>query len=70
MTVHCSAAAGLATMAGSALLGGVLLAMIEGVGIMITRFTSDQFRPVGPGEMTDPAVLGQPNALGEQPGYQ
>lgn len=51
-------------MAGSALLGGVLLAMIEGVGIMITRFTSEQFKPVGPGEMNDPGVLGPPPPLG------
>ena len=25
--------------------------MIEGVGILITRFTADQFRQFGPGEM-------------------
>ncbi|XP_018008939.1 mitochondrial import inner membrane translocase subunit Tim17-B [Hyalella azteca] len=59
-----SARAGLGAMAGSALLGGVLLAMIEGMGIMITRFTSEQFKPVGPGEMNDPGVLGPPPALG------
>lgn len=35
-------------MLGSAVIGGVLLAMIEGVGIMFTRFTSDQFRPLSP----------------------
>lgn len=55
-----SARAGVGAMAGSALLGGVLLAMIEGVGIMITRMTSDQFKPVGLGEISDPGVLGPP----------
>ena len=34
-------------MAGSAVVGGVLLALIEGVGIMITRMTADQFNQVG-----------------------
>lgn len=34
---------GYASMAGSALVGGVLLALIEGVGVMITRFTASQF---------------------------
>ncbi|XP_017890677.1 mitochondrial import inner membrane translocase subunit Tim17-B-like [Ceratina calcarata] len=36
---------GLPAMAGSALIGGLLLAMIEGVGIFMTRFSADQFRP-------------------------
>ncbi|CDW53186.1 mitochondrial import inner membrane translocase s ubunit tim17 b-like protein [Trichuris trichiura] len=36
---------GVGTMIGSAIMGGVILAMIEGVGIFITRFTADQFRP-------------------------
>jgi len=31
-------------MAGSALIGGVLLALIEGVGIAITKFSAAQFR--------------------------
>ena len=30
-------------MAGSAIVGGVLLALIEGVGILITRYTAPQF---------------------------
>jgi len=34
---------GPATMAGSALLGGVLLGLIEGVGILITKLSADQF---------------------------
>ena len=32
-------------MARSAAVGGILLALIEGVGIMITRMTAEQFKP-------------------------
>ena len=32
-------------MARSAVVGGILLALIEGVGIMITRMTAEQFKP-------------------------
>lgn len=47
-------------MAGSALIGGVLLALIEGVGILFTRISADQFKnPLPPTE--DPAALGDPN---------
>lgn len=47
-------------MAGSALIGGVLLALIEGVGILFTRLSADQFKnPLPPTE--DPAVLGEPS---------
>lgn len=35
---------GAAAMAGSAVIGGVLLALIEGVGIVITRWSADQFK--------------------------
>ncbi|CAK9294524.1 unnamed protein product [Gordionus sp. m RMFG-2023] len=35
-------------MIGSAVVGGVLLALIEGVGILFTRFSAEQFRPVNP----------------------
>lgn len=46
-------------MAGSALIGGVLLALIEGVGILFTRISADQFQnPLPP--MEDPAALGAP----------
>jgi len=45
-----AARSGVPAMVGSALIGGVLLAMIEGVGILFTRFTSDQFRPLTPEE--------------------
>ena len=42
----CYVSDGPAAMAGSAVVGGVLLALIEGVGIMITRMTADQFNQV------------------------
>ena len=44
-------------MAGSAVVGGLILAMIEGVGILINRMTADQFRPMGP-EETPPTGWG------------
>lgn len=31
-------------MVGSAMMGGVLLALIEGVGILLTRYTAQQFQ--------------------------
>lgn len=34
---------GVPAMVGSAVIGGVLLALIEGVGILITKYTADQF---------------------------
>ena len=43
-----AARSGPGAMLGSAIIGGVLLAMIEGVSIMFTRFTSEQFRPLSP----------------------
>jgi import inner membrane translocase subunit TIM17 len=43
-----AARSGVGAMAGSALIGGVLLAMIEGVGIMFSRLAADQFRPLTP----------------------
>lgn len=43
-----AARSGVGPMVGSAIIGGVLLAMIEGVGILFTRMTADQFRPLSP----------------------
>jgi len=43
---------GLASMAGSAIIGGILLSLIEGVGILLTRISADQFR--NPAPPTDP----------------
>jgi mitochondrial import inner membrane translocase subunit TIM17 len=47
-------------MAGSAIIGGVLLALIEGVGILFTRLSAEQFRNPSPLDAPpqDPSVLG------------
>lgn len=42
----CSIADGPVAMVGSAAMGGILLALIEGAGILLTRFASSQF-PTG-----------------------
>ena len=44
-------------MAGSAVVGGLILALIEGMGILFTRMTAEQFRPQGP-PMEDPTQNG------------
>ncbi|XP_033164018.1 mitochondrial import inner membrane translocase subunit Tim17-A [Drosophila mauritiana] len=44
---------GAAAMAGSAIIGGVLLSMIEGLGIFFTRFTAEQFRNREPNTMSE-----------------
>ncbi|XP_067616206.1 mitochondrial import inner membrane translocase subunit Tim17-B isoform X2 [Eurosta solidaginis] len=47
---------GIPAMAGSAIIGGVLLTLIEGVGILFTRLSAEQFRnPTPPTE--DPMAL-------------
>ena len=47
-------------MVGSAVVGGVLLALIEGMGILMNSFASQQFRPMDPREAPqDPGDLGQ-----------
>ncbi|KAF7402819.1 hypothetical protein V1477_020237 [Vespula maculifrons] len=57
-----AARSGLPTMAGSALIGGVLLALIEGVGIFFTRLQAEQFKP--------PAFVDDPSHVGPMPqGY-
>lgn len=48
---------GLPAMAGSAFIGGVLLALIEGVGILFTRLSAEQFQPQMP-PLEDPTQLG------------
>lgn len=50
---------GLPAMAGSAIIGGVLLALIEGVGIFFTRMSAEQFKP--PSFTNDPSPLGPPS---------
>uniref|UniRef100_A0A8C4QX67 Mitochondrial import inner membrane translocase subunit TIM17 n=1 Tax=Eptatretus burgeri TaxID=7764 RepID=A0A8C4QX67_EPTBU len=47
-----AARSGPVAMVGSAVMGGVLLALIEGVGIMLTRFTATQFQN-GPHQFLD-----------------
>jgi len=60
---------GLPAMAGSALIGGVLLAIIEGVGILFTRLSADQFKPPNP-TLEDPSQLGPPPGFhAQQPNY-
>jgi len=49
---------GVPTMAGSAFVGAVLLGLIEGVGIVINRFSAEQFKPQNPG-FEEPAALPQ-----------
>ncbi|CAH1100814.1 unnamed protein product [Psylliodes chrysocephalus] len=49
---------GLPAMAGSAFIGGVLLALIEGVGILFTRLSAEQFQPQLP-PIDDPSVLSE-----------
>lgn len=45
---------GAVAMVGSAAMGGILLALIEGAGIMLNRFASSQF-PSGPQFAEEPA---------------
>ncbi|XP_014291392.1 mitochondrial import inner membrane translocase subunit Tim17-B [Halyomorpha halys] len=48
---------GVPAMVGSAVIGGVLLALIEGVGIIFTRLQAENFRP--PSHFEDPMQLNQ-----------
>ncbi|CAH1961568.1 unnamed protein product [Acanthoscelides obtectus] len=59
---------GLPAMAGSAFIGGVLLALIEGVGILFTRLSAEQFQPQLP-PMEDPSQLGDQQQGGGGGGY-
>ncbi|KAK0182396.1 hypothetical protein PV327_000540 [Microctonus hyperodae] len=47
---------GVPAMIGSAIFGGLILALIEGVGIMMTRMSAEHFQPVA----IDPSQLGPP----------
>ncbi|KAL2295558.1 hypothetical protein Nmel_017973 [Mimus melanotis] len=55
-------------MVGSAAMGGILLALIEGAGILLTRFASTQF-PNGPQLSEDPSQL-QPPPFSDYRQYQ
>lgn len=68
---------GVAAMTGSAIIGGVLLALIEGVGILFTRLSAEQFKNPSPLDQPppqDPSVLGDANkgafSFGSPPSYQ
>ena len=54
-------------MVGSAMMGGILLALIEGVGILLTRYTAQQFRNAPP-FLEDPGQL-PPKEGTPGPGY-
>ncbi|KYO19996.1 mitochondrial import inner membrane translocase subunit Tim17-B isoform B [Alligator mississippiensis] len=58
-------------MMGSAMMGGILLALIEGFGILLTRYTAQQFQNPNP-FAEDPNQLSPkdgPNSAG-YPGYR
>ncbi|XP_061113529.1 mitochondrial import inner membrane translocase subunit Tim17-A-like [Conger conger] len=55
-------------MVGSAAMGGILLALIEGAGILLTRFASSQF-PTGAQFAEEPAPMPAP-PFGEYRQYQ
>lgn len=42
--ILCFSLGGPLTMVGSAMMGGILLALIEGFGILLTRYTAQQFQ--------------------------
>uniref|UniRef100_A0A668SS65 Uncharacterized protein n=1 Tax=Oreochromis aureus TaxID=47969 RepID=A0A668SS65_OREAU len=57
-------------MFGSAAMGGILLALIEGAGILLTRFASSQF-PTGPQFAEEPAPAPMPTSpFGDYRQYQ
>lgn len=49
---------GVPAMVGSAFVGGVLLALIEGIGIVMTRYQAEQFVPTPPIPDDNPSPLG------------
>ncbi|XP_007956738.1 mitochondrial import inner membrane translocase subunit Tim17-B [Orycteropus afer afer] len=62
-----AARSGPLAMVGSAMMGGILLALIEGVGILLTRYTAQQFRNAPP-FLEDPSQL-NPKEGAPAPGY-
>uniref|UniRef100_A0A2K6K6X4 Translocase of inner mitochondrial membrane 17B n=1 Tax=Rhinopithecus bieti TaxID=61621 RepID=A0A2K6K6X4_RHIBE len=62
-----AARSGPLAMVGSAMMGGILLALIEGVGILLTRYTAQQFRNAPP-FLEDPSQL-PPKDGTPAPGY-
>uniref|UniRef100_H0X0W5 Translocase of inner mitochondrial membrane 17B n=1 Tax=Otolemur garnettii TaxID=30611 RepID=H0X0W5_OTOGA len=66
-----AARSGPLAMVGSAMMGGILLALIEGVGILLTRYTAQQFRNAPP-FLEDPSQLPpkEGTAASGYPNYQ
>ncbi|KAG1683577.1 Mitochondrial import inner membrane translocase subunit Tim17-A [Nymphon striatum] len=62
-----AARSGTGAMLGSACIGGVLLAVIEVVGILFSRFSAGQFTPVNP-QFEDPQIPSQ--GIGGNAQYQ
>uniref|UniRef100_A0A2K5RQB5 Mitochondrial import inner membrane translocase subunit TIM17 n=1 Tax=Cebus imitator TaxID=2715852 RepID=A0A2K5RQB5_CEBIM len=62
-----AARSGPLAMTGSAMMEGILLALIEGVGILLTRYTVQQFRNAPP-FLEDPSQL-PPKDSTPAPGY-
>ncbi|XP_037678163.1 mitochondrial import inner membrane translocase subunit Tim17-B isoform X2 [Choloepus didactylus] len=60
-------AGGPLAMMGSAMMGGILLALIEGVGVLLTHYTTQQFRN-SPPFLDDPSQL-PPKEGAPAPGY-
>ncbi|XP_048475911.1 mitochondrial import inner membrane translocase subunit Tim17-B-like [Rhincodon typus] len=61
-------AGGPLAMVGSAMMGGILLALIEGVGILLTRYTAQQFQNPSP-TLEDPSQLPPKDASASFRGY-
>ena len=58
-------------MIGSAIIGGLILALIEGVSILMTRISAEAFNPFNQPSPDDPQQLGQqpppPSPFGSPP---
>nr|XP_046221716.1 mitochondrial import inner membrane translocase subunit Tim17-B isoform X3 [Oncorhynchus gorbuscha] len=64
-----AARSGPLAMVGSAMMGGILLALIEGFGILLTRYTAQQFQNPSP-FVDDPSQLPPKDASQQQTGSQ
>uniref|UniRef100_A0A8C8EM43 Mitochondrial import inner membrane translocase subunit Tim17-B n=2 Tax=Oncorhynchus TaxID=8016 RepID=A0A8C8EM43_ONCTS len=64
-----AARSGPLAMMGSAMMGGILLALIEGFGILLTRYTAQQFQNPSP-FVYDPSQLPPKDASQQQTGFQ
>lgn len=54
----------------SAVIGGVFLACIEGIGIVLTRMAADQYKPVRPAEPPAPPAPSPPPPSSSSSSYQ